>query len=57
MMMKTNTVLKNFKMKDVDSYFFSSNPTEEFSKWDSLSLGKVSQKVYMLEYYDLKIKK
>lgn len=51
-MMKT--VLKSFKMEDVDSYFFSNKPQEEFSKW--YSTIKVSQKGYMLGYYDMKNK-
>lgn len=51
-MMKT--VLKSFKMEDVDSYFFSNKPQEEFSKWDESI--KVSQRGYMRGYYDMKNK-
>ena len=51
-MMKT--VLKSFKMEDVNSYFFSNKPTEEFSQWDHSI--KVSQRGYMRGYYDMKNK-
>lgn len=50
MMMKT--VLKNWDMSDVSSYFRTNNPLEEFSAWSNRI--NVSVRRYMRGYYDMK---